>query len=336
VSRRVPVSSDNGQKPPDGDRLELLARIAGLYYEDRLTQEEIAQQTGYSRSMISRFLTEARDLNVVEVKVNYPLGRQRELEQRLQAALDLKGVRVLSRGTLDYAQMMRRLGTLAARAVEELVQDNTIIGVSWGMGVWELTNALRPQHRAGVHIVQMMGALAASEPETDGPELARRLARIFSGRYTTLPMPLIVDSESISQSLREDQRFKRVMMYCQEAQLALIGAGTVDPERSSMLRAGYLSDEQLQELRDAGAVGDVCALHYNLRGELIDAPLTRRMVTIDAPTLKAIPTKLAVAGGQYKAATVLGACRAGFIDMLVTDDVAANSLLSMMSGDKSA
>jgi len=330
------VSSDNGQKPPDGDRLELLARIAGLYYEDRLTQEEIAQQTGYSRSMISRFLTEARDLNVVEVKVNYPLGRQRELEQRLQAALDLKGVRVLSRGTLDYAQMMRRLGTLAARAVEELVQDNTIIGVSWGMGVWELTNALRPQHRAGVHIVQMMGALAASEPETDGPELARRLARIFSGRYTTLPMPLIVDSESISQSLREDQRFKRVMMYCQEAQLALIGAGTVDPERSSMLRAGYLSDEQLQELRDAGAVGDVCALHYNLRGELIDAPLTRRMVTIDAPTLKAIPTKLAVAGGQYKAATVLGACRAGFIDMLVTDDVAANSLLSMMSGDKSA
>jgi DNA-binding transcriptional regulator LsrR (DeoR family) len=330
------VSSDNGQKPPNGHRLELLARIAGLYYEDRLTQEEIAQQTGYSRSMISRFLTEARDLNVVEVKVNYPLGRQRELEQRLQAALDLKGVRVLSRGTLDYAQMMRRLGTLAARAVEELVQDNTIIGVSWGMGVWELTNALRPQHRAGVHIVQMMGALAAGEPETDGPELARRLARILSGRYTTLPMPLIVDSESISQSLRADQRFKRVTAYCQEAQLALIGAGTVDPERSSMLRAGYLSDEQLQELRDAGAVGDVCALHYDLRGELIDTPLTRRMVTIDAPTLKAIPTKLAVAGGQYKAATILGACRAGFIDMLVTDDVAANSLLSMMSGEKSA
>ncbi|MGQ0600474.1 MAG: sugar-binding transcriptional regulator [Anaerolineales bacterium] len=334
MSRRVSTANENGQKPPDGDRLELLARIAGLYYEDRLTQEEVAQQTGYSRSMISRFLTEARDLNVVEVKVNHPLGRRRELEQPLQSALGLKAVRVLSRGTLDYSQMMRRLGTLAARAVEELVQDNTIIGVSWGMGVWELTNALRPQHRAGVHIVQMMGALAASEPETDGPELSRRLARIFSGRYTTLPMPLIVDSEAISQSLREDQRFKRVMMYCQDAQLALIGAGTVDPERSSMLRAGYLSDEQLQELRDAGAVGDVCALHYNLHGELIDTPLTRRMVAIDATTLKAIPTKLAVAGGQYKAATILGACRAGFIDMLVTDDVAAKSLNSMLQGDR--
>lgn len=80
MSRRISTANENGQKPPGGDRLELLARIAGLYYEDRLTQEEIAQQTGYSRSMISRFLTEARDLNVVEVKVNHPLGRHRELE----------------------------------------------------------------------------------------------------------------------------------------------------------------------------------------------------------------------------------------------------------------
>jgi DNA-binding transcriptional regulator LsrR (DeoR family) len=334
VSRRVSGAKKNGQKPPDGERLELLARIASLYYEDRLTQEDIAAQTGYSRSMISRFLTEARDLNVVEVRVNHPLGRQRELEQALEAALGLKTVRVLARGTLDYGQMMRRLGTLGARMVEELVQDNTTLGVSWGMAVWELTNALRPQHRTGVHVVQMMGALAASEPETDGPELARRLARIFGGRYTTLPMPLIVDSEAVCRSLREDQRFKRMTMCCRDARLALIGVGTTDPERSSMLRAGYLTETQLQELREAGVVGDVCALHYNLRGELVDTPLTRRMVTVDAATLKAIPTKLAVAGGQYKAATILGACRAGFIDLLVTDDVAANGVLSLLHSEK--
>lgn len=317
-------------KPIDVERLQLLARIAEMYYEEHLTQGEIAVQTGYSRSMISRLLAEARDQNVVEIKVNHPLERRPELEQELQAQLGLQSVRVLARGTLSYAQMLRRLGIMAARTVEELVQDNTIAGISWGLSLWEMIQALRPTPRIGVHIVQMMGALAATEPDTDGPELARRLARIFSGRYTTLPLPLIMESESISQSLRADQRFQRMIAHCRIATLALVGVGTSEPERSSMLRTGYITEAQLEDLRQAGAVGDVCALHYNIKGESVDTPLTRRMMTIDAVTLSAIPTKMAIGGGQYKAATILGACRAGFVDILVTDEVAARGVLDLL------
>ncbi len=320
-------------KRADYERLALLARIAGMYYEEHLRQEDIAAQTGYSRSMISRLLAEAHERNVVEVRVNYPLARRHELEQQLQEQLGLRLVRVLERGTLGYGQMVRRLGALAAQTVEDMVEDGMTIGIAWGLALWELINALRPVPRNGVHVVQMLGVLGGTEPDTDGPELARRLAHNFNGRYTTLPMPLLLDTEAISQSLRGDTRFQRMQECCRHAGLALLGIGSTEPERSSMLRSHLLTDDQVADLRRAGAVGDVCAQYYDIRGEPVVTPLTRRMVTIDAPTLSAIPTKVAIAGDWHKAPTILGACRAGFVDVLVTDDVAASRVLELLQED---
>ena len=176
------------------DRLELLASIASMYYEENLSQADIAARTGYSRSMISRLLNEARTEGVVEIRIRYPLCRRTDLEPELQDLLGLALVRVLTSGTTRYEERLRRLGSLAAQLVTELVHDNMTIGVSWGSALWETVNALRPGLHAGVHVVQMIGALGTPDPDIDGPELARRLARTMTGRYSTFPAPLVVDS----------------------------------------------------------------------------------------------------------------------------------------------
>lgn len=328
MTRRL--SEPNGHKKLDGERLELLARIASLYYEDRLTQEDIAAQTGYSRSMVSRLLTEARDQNVVEVKVNHPLSRRRELEQALQSMLGLKTVRVLERGTLSYTQMLRRLGAMAARWVEELVHDSLTIGVSWGSAIGEMVAALRQGSYSNLQIVTMLGSLSTPDPEIDGPEQARRLARTLGGRYSTLPTPLLVDSEITRNALMNDPKVQRITSQFRDIELALVGVGTVEAERASLLRAGYLTEPQLDELHQSGAVGDVCAVHFDLQGRPIDTPLTRRIVGIGPDQLKLIPMKLGIAGGQYKAEAIVGASRAGFINMLATDEVAATKALEVM------
>ncbi len=310
-------------KPIDGDRYELLARIASLYFEDDLSQAEIAAQTGYSRSMISRLLTEAREQRIVEIRINHPLARHRELEQALQETLGLQGVRVLTRGTLNYGTMLRRVGTLAARMVEELLRDHMIIGVSWGSAVWETVNALRSGVHGNVQVIQTIGSLGTPDPEIDGPELARRLARIFGGRYSTLPVPLVVSNEQTRDALVADPKIQRVIDSFKQIELALMGVGTVEPERSSLLRAGYASEAELDDMRQAGAVGDVCALHFDLDGQLLDVPTHRRRIGISPEQLTRIPMKVGIAGGQFKSAPIVGAARARFINMLVTDEVAA-------------
>ncbi len=55
----------------DIERAEQLATIAKLYYEDELNQAQVSTKMGYSRSMISRLLSEARQNRIVEIKVNF-------------------------------------------------------------------------------------------------------------------------------------------------------------------------------------------------------------------------------------------------------------------------
>ncbi len=195
----------------DVELLELLAKVSELYFHEGLTQAQIASQTGYSRSMISRLLTEARQQGVVEILIHQPLARRYELEQALQSLLGLKIVRVLVRGTLSYEQMQHRLGSLSARLVEELVYDHMTLGVSWGYTIAETIHNLRPRSQTDVHVVQMIGSLGPPQPEIDGSELSRHLARTFTGSYSTLPVPLFVDSETTRQLLLNDTRIRQVV-----------------------------------------------------------------------------------------------------------------------------
>ena len=59
--------------------LELLLKVAQLYYEQGLTQNEIAKKLFISRSNISRLLTQAREAGIVEIKVHYPFERKRRI-----------------------------------------------------------------------------------------------------------------------------------------------------------------------------------------------------------------------------------------------------------------
>jgi DNA-binding transcriptional regulator LsrR (DeoR family) len=78
----------------------------------------------------------------------------------------------------------------------------------------------------------------------------------------------------------------------------------------------------------------VCAIHFDIEGNLIDTPLTRRIVGIEAEILAAIPMKIGVAGGDPKVSAIIGASRAGFINHLVTDEMTATSILTRLKSDE--
>ena len=65
------------------ERTERLAQVASLYYEQDLTQDEIARRAGTSRSTVSRMIQEAREEGVVEIIVHYPWKTVPELEDGL-------------------------------------------------------------------------------------------------------------------------------------------------------------------------------------------------------------------------------------------------------------
>lgn len=309
------------------ERIELLAHIAGLYFVENLTQDQVAKKLGYSRSMISRLLTEAREKGVVEIRINHQVVRNYSLEQRLMTVFPLEDARVLSRGTMDETTMLRYLGAVAASYLQTIIHNDMRIGVSWGSALWETINALRPMDYSNIEVVGLIGALGTLNGEMDGPEIARRLARLFGGSFNILPAPLIVENEVTQQALMKDQRILSSIEVASKADVALVGIGTTDAKHSSLVRAGYIGSEEIQAVSEQGIVGDICAIHLDASGHIADIPLNRRVIGIRPDELKKIPLRVAISGGTSKISAINAACLSGLVNVLITDEIAAQGVI---------
>lgn len=311
------------------NRLELLAEVATLYYEDELTQQEIASRLGISRSNISRLLAEARRKGVVEIRINYPWQTSPPMQAALMSRFGLSVARVLKNKHYDYQRMLQGLGTLAARYLEGILRDETILAISWGTAVHAVVSALRPTKKMDIEVVQMIGAVGSGDPLIDGPELARVLADTLSGRYRYLHAPLIVENAEVQQALLREQRINETLQLARKADIALVGIGSVEPSISSLTRAGYINEQELAAIRQSGAVGDICARQFDIGGNVLEIELNQRVVGIDIESLKEIKCVIGVAGGVLKAPAILGALRGEIVDILVTDEEAAREVLRL-------
>ena len=61
--------------------LDIIADIAGLYYADQVTQEELSHKFGMSRAKIGRLLKRAREEGIVEITVRPHPGVADKIEQ---------------------------------------------------------------------------------------------------------------------------------------------------------------------------------------------------------------------------------------------------------------
>jgi deoxyribonucleoside regulator len=311
------------------EKLALLAKVASLYYEKNLTQAEIAQRLNISRPQVSRLLAEGRQEGVVEIIIHHPANKFTPLEQELLDRFSLKEVKILASGHLGYAQLAERLGVLAARHMEECLQDGMILGISWNTGVYQVVNALRAARQKKVTVVQLTGAVGSINPLIDGPDLTRWLAQTLGGQYKYLPAPLLVDSPATREALLQDRSIRESLALLDKMNMALIGIGSLSPALSSLLLAGHITDAELREMIRQGGVGDICSYHYDLHGHILPLELHQRLIGVSLETLRKTPYVMGVGGGIDKASAVLGALRLSIIDCLVTDEIAARAVLKM-------
>jgi DNA-binding transcriptional regulator LsrR (DeoR family) len=315
----------------EDERIDLLTQVAIWYYEEGLNQAEIAQRIDKSRSMVSRLLDRAREVGLVEVRVRHPLRTDLELGQRLCCAYNLAEAHVLAEPPDDYKLLLRRLGEMGARRLQETLHPGITIGLSWGSAVHAVVSAMPAAPVPYSTIVQLIGAVGHGDPMVDGLELGRWLAQKLGSSFRFLSAPLLVQSEEIAQALRHERINQETLEIAAQAEVAVIGIGTPEPEYSSLLRAGYLSRGDLEELIAAGVVGDIVAHQFDENGVLLDIPANRRAVSLDADSIRRIPKVIAVSGSVSKARAIAAALRGGYCNCLITDARAAQAVLSLAS-----
>ena len=114
---------------------------AWLYYEERMTQEEVADRLGVSRASVVNFLQEARDRGVVTIAVAPEHLQTVRASRELSKRFGLTSCVVIpdDGGRLPLHE---RIGRAGARLLTEILEPNDILGVSWGRTVLALSAAL--------------------------------------------------------------------------------------------------------------------------------------------------------------------------------------------------
>jgi deoxyribonucleoside regulator len=313
----------------DGSHHALLAQIASLYYEQGLTQQAIAKQLGLSRVKIYRLLKEARAEQVVQITINWPVERDSQLEEALKQRFGLKEALVLRTTPDDPSPPLQRLGQLGARYLEQMLTDGTTLAACLGRSTYEVINAIRPGFHAKVRVAQAIGSMPFAMGELDSAALARQLALKLGGEVLYLSSPVMADSPEAADVLRSQQGIERTLLAAREAHVALVGIGNLDPATSGFVKAGFITPDELSELTNDSAVGDMAGQIFTLEGALHPCEYNRRVIGITLQELCQIPTTVAVAMGREKARAILGCLRTCTVKVLCTDDQAAGEVLRL-------
>lgn len=313
------------------EELEMLSEVARLYYDNNMTQSEIAKQIHTSRSTVSRLLNEAREKKVVEITIHYPWDRSPQLEQQLASRFGLKDIRVLESRGRRGDEALRGVSLLAARYIDGVVKENSILGVSWGKAVHNTVELLKPERKLPIKVVQLFGA-AIPNSRTDGFDVVRRTAATYGGECYYIHAPLFVDSAEAKEALLENPHIKETLRIAAKADIIVTGIGSLEPTVSpSQTWIGYLSKEAIAELKGKGAAGHICAHHYDITGNVLPIKLHEGIVGIDIEILKKVPVVIGVASGIEKARAIFGALNGKLINTLITDDSTAEKVLALAS-----
>ncbi len=300
----------------------LLLRVAHLYYVENLTQEEIAPLVNLSRSRISRLLKEARERGHVTIHIRHPHAEYSDMERAIEQQLGLREVVI---APVPGGDLKAALGIEAAAYLERVLRAGLVLGVAWGSTVGQVVSALSPRTVPGLRVVQMTGSIY--EPPISAGELTRRVAETLGGKAFLLLSPAIVDSAQVCRAILSDSKTRRVFDLHGQIEVALFGIGAIQPVvSSSLVGSGFLSTADLRTLRAAGVVADLCSSFLLDSGRVYRGDLARRVIAIAPDALARIPLKIAVAGGAEKARAIVAACRAGMVDVLITDPRAADGI----------
>lgn len=312
----------------DSGDADVLANIAEDYYVNGQNQDVIASRYNISRSYVSRLLGRARELGIVEISVRREIRRDTVLESALRDRYGLLHCAVVADVAIDPEIVLRRAGRLAAAILADALTPESTLGLAWGNGVRAVIEAMPPGRARAQRVVQMFGGLSTAPAEIMSGELLAQAARAFDAAADRLHAPWIVESADLARALLDQQDIAAVLQRAATADLALVGIGATGRGSSGALfNRTYLSEGELAEISQQGAVGDICGRLFDADGRPCAISAMERVIGLELDAIRRLPLVIGIATGREKHRAIHAALQGGLVSALITDSEAAREVL---------
>jgi len=228
----------------------------------------------------------------------------------------------------------------AAQYVDSKLLPGMTFGVTRGAtvaGVMKYLSNKFPRP-LDLKIVQLVGSEVNENPTTSSGDIIRNIIRIYGGKAYYLSAPMYVEKASLHKDLLNEPIIRKVLDIGKHADIIISGVGMLNPDIDiqSSIWSGFIDKTILNELLSLGGVGYMFAHVFNIKGELIDHPINRQIISVKLEDLAKVETTIAIACGLERGAAVLGAIRSGHVKILITDRSCAKAMLALLDSDGKA
>lgn len=307
---------------PKQEKLRRLALVARRYYLEDRKQSDIAQELGVSRPLISRMLSEARDLGVVKITIQEPGGEASDLLERLRQYSGLRDGVLVEDGA-DNDETNQRLSEGAVSLLRQL--RTRCLGVGWGYLIGQLVTWLQkhPQENSTVtDICPLVGNASIPARNYQSNENVRLIAQQLGAAPHFLYLPALPESLEEKQLLCSTEVYRQIQAQWNRMDTALVNIGDYpsSPDFASLVRYGSL-------LQQEHTCGRLLIYYFNEEGKVIRSDQDFA-IQIPLETLRQCPNIIGVCSANTSVKALRGALRSGVFSHIVTRAALAKELLA--------
>lgn len=303
-------------------RTDLLVEVAVLYYEEGVTQTEIAKKLNLSRPTVATMLQEARDTGIVKITVQHTSSTIIQEQEKLRKKYSLKTLLIAS----DKSQQPKaEVGALCAKFVEEHLATIQNLGIGWGTTVYEYVEHASYFDFSQLTITPLIGGVGFSDVKIHSNHLAFVLAQKYQCDVRYFYAPALAESLKQKNMFIQSELVKQVLEAGRKVDMAIVGIG--NPAHSSTYhQLGYITEEDAQELTKQHSVGDIGSTFFNEKAQAVHTQVSDRMIGISLQEMQQIPDLVVLATGEEKIQSIQTLLENQVIDHLIIDETIAKAL----------
>jgi lsr operon transcriptional repressor len=300
---------------------DLIVRIAWKYYNEGMTQNEIAAALNLSRMKVIKYLEKAKSSNIIQFKINLEKITNMDLQNEIKKKYGLQDIYIVP---ASNQKSIESLTVAAAQYIEDRITSDMMINIGYGQAVSKTLGYLNISTKYKVTFVSLSGGVKFYMPTA----IDTRSDYYTNPNYKhyIIPSPLIVSSVKLAEQMLKERSINKILKMIPFSNITVIGIGALN-EQATIVKEDELSLNDLEILKAKGAVGDLLSQFYDINGKVLDIPVHKHLISTDIQFLKSLQHVVAVAGGLDKKDAIIGALNGGYIDVLITDESVAEAII---------
>jgi DNA-binding transcriptional regulator LsrR (DeoR family) len=309
------------------ENTKFMLSVCEMFYVEGLSQKEISKILDISRPQISRIIAKAKENKLVSIKINFPNKEENEYENRIRDAYGIPEVHIYDIGVPDAPEGILKLAEAARDLFYILVKSNKKVGIMTGKTVEAIAEAIEPSRNRNLEFIPLCGGFSSSGTSWYANSVCQNFAKKTNGNYYLFNAPNYLCNSQTKQSLLNEKSIQEIMEKGQKCDVAFLGIGSLSADSTGVLAEG-LCKEDLIELRNQGAIANICCSYINEAGMILKSSIEDRILGQPITALHNC-RKIGIALGRSKVRAIKAVLKGKLIDVLITSLDTAKDIIGL-------